>query len=104
MIDFTDKQKADYENDAFKRYCNQQMFGKNRDFSMMTDEEKAAMRKKFDSLSQTEKMMLIYDIETGDGLDEREMAFINAAMQKSLQADGVSDDELEEVFNTEMGY
>lgn len=100
---FTDKQKVDYENDAFKRYCNQQMFGKNRDFSMMTDEEKAAMRKKFDSLSQTEKMMLIYDIETGDGLDEREMAFINAAMQKSLQADGVSDDELEEVFNTEMG-
>lgn len=100
---FTDKQKADYENDAFKRYCNQQMFGKNRDFSMMTDEEKAAMRKKFDSLSQTEKMMLIYDIETGDGLDKREMAFINSALQISLENEGYSDEELEEVFNTEMG-
>ena len=99
----TDKQKADYENDAFKRYCNQQMFGKNRDFSMMTDEEKAAMRKKFDNLSQTEKMMLIYDIETGDGLDKREMAYINAAMQISLENEGYSDEELEEAFNAEMG-
>ena len=99
----TDQQKVDYENDAFKRYCNQQMFGKNRDFSMMTDEEKAAMRKKFDNLSQTEKMMLIYDIETGDGLDKREMAFINAALQISLENEGYSDEELEEAFNAEMG-
>lgn len=99
----TDKQKADKENDAFKRYCNQQMFGKNRDFSMMTDEEKAAMRKKFDNLSQIEKMMLIYEIETGDGLNKREMAYINAAMQKSLKSQGYSDEELEEAFNAEMG-
>lgn len=99
----TDKQKADKGNDAFKRYCNQQMFGKNRDFSMMTDEEKAAMSKKFDNLSQTEKMMLIYEIETGDGLDKREMAFINAAMQKYLENEGYSDEELEEAFNAEMG-
>ena len=100
---FTDQQKVDYENDAFKRYCNQQMFGTNRDFSMMTDEEKAAMRKKFDNLSQTEKMMLIYDIETGDGLDKREMAFINSALQISLENEGYSDEELEEAFNAEMG-
>ena len=100
---FTDQQKVDYENDAFKRYCNQQMFGKNRDFSMMTDEEKAAMRKKFDNLSQTEKMMLIYEIETGDGLNKREMAFINSALQISLENEGYSDEELEEAFNAEMG-
>ena len=100
---FTDQQKVDYENDVFKRYCNQQMFGTNRDFSMMTDEEKAAMRKKFDNLSQTEKMMLIYDIETGDGLDKREMAFINSALQISLENEGYSDEELEEAFNAEMG-
>lgn len=99
----TDKQKADKENDAFKRYCNQQMFGKNRDFSMMTDEEKAAMRKKFDNLSQTEKMMLIYEIETGDGLNKREMASINSALQISLENEGYSDEELEEAFNAEMG-
>ena len=100
---FTDQQKVDYENDAFKRYCNQQMFGKNRDFSMMTNEEKAAMRKKFDNLSQTEKMMLIYEIETGDGLNKREMAFINSALQISLENKGYSDEELEEAFNAEMG-
>ena len=99
----TDKQKADRENDAFKRYCNQQMFGKNRNFSMMTDEEKAAMRKKFDSLSQTEKMMLIFEIETGDGLNKKEMAIINAALQISLENEGYSDEELEEAFNAEMG-
>ena len=99
----TDKQKADRENDAFKRYCNQQMFGTNRDFSMMTDEEKAAMRKKFDSLSQTEKMMLIFEIETGDGLNKKEMAIINAALQISLENEGYSDEELEEAFNAEMG-
>lgn len=99
----TDKEKADRENDAFKRYCNQQMFGKNRDFSMMTDEEKAAMRKKFDSLSQTEKMMLIFEIETGDGLNKKEMAIINAALQISLENEGYSDAELEEAFNAEMG-
>lgn len=98
----TDKQKADRENDAFKRYCNQQMFGKNRDFSMMTDEEKAAMRKKFDSLSQTEKMMLIFEIETGDGLNKKEMAIINSALQISLENEGYSDAELEEAFNAEM--
>lgn len=99
----TDKQKADRENDAFKRYCNQQMFGTNRDFSMMTDEEKAAMRKKFDNLSQTEKMMLIFEIETGDGLNKKEMAIINAALQISLENEGYSDEELEEAFNAEMG-
>lgn len=98
----TDKQKADRENDAFKRYCNQQMFGKNCDFSMMTDEEKAAMRKKFDSLSQTEKMMLIFEIETGDGLNKKEMAIINSALQISLENEGYSDAELEEAFNAEM--
>lgn len=98
----TDKQKADRENDAFKRYCNQQMFGKNRDFSMMTDEEKAAMRKKFNSLSQTEKMMLIFEIETGDGLNKKEMAIINSALQISLENEGYSDAELEEAFNAEM--
>lgn len=95
----TDKQKADYENDAFKRYCNQKM-AENSDFITMSSDD---MRKEFEKLSQTEKMMLIYDIETGDGLDKREMAFINAALQISLENEGYSDDELEEAFNAEMG-
>lgn len=95
----TDKQKADYENDAFKRYCNQKMT-ENSDFITMSSDD---MRKEFEKLSQTEKMMLIYDIETGDGLDKKEMAFINAAVQISLENEGYSDAELEEAFNAEMG-
>ena len=95
----TDKQKADYENDAFKRYCNQKMT-ENSDFITMSSDD---MRKEFEKLSQTEKMMLIYDIETGDGLDKKEMAFINAALQISLENEGYSDAELEEAFNAEMG-
>lgn len=95
----TDKQKADYENDAFKRYCNQKM-AENSDFITMSSDD---MRKEFEKLSQTEKMMLIYDIETGDGLDKKEMAFINAALQISLENEGYSDAELEEAFNAEMG-
>lgn len=95
----TDKQKADYENDAFKRYCNQKMT-ENSDFITMSSDD---MRKEFEKLSQTEKMMLIYDIETGDGLDKKEMAFINAALQISLENEGYSDEELEEAFNAEMG-
>lgn len=95
----TDKQKADYENDAFKRYCNQKI-AENSDFITMSSDD---MRKEFEKLSQTEKMMLIYDIETGDGLDKKEMAFINAALQISLENEGYSDAELEEAFNAEMG-
>ena len=95
----TDKQKADYENDAFKRYCNQKM-AENSDFITMSSDD---MRKEFEKLSQTEKMMLIYEIETGDGLDKKEMTFINAALQISLENEGYSDAELEEAFNAEMG-
>ena len=95
---FTDQQKADYENDAFKRYRNQKI-AENSDFITMTSDD---MRKEFEKLSQTEKMMLIYDIETGDDLDEREMTFISGALQNSLKNEGYSDEELEDIFNTEM--
>lgn len=95
---FTDQQKAEYENDAFKRYRKQKMV-ENSDFITMTSDD---MRKEFDNLSQTEKMMLIYDIETGDGLNEKETAFISAAVQISLKNDGVSNEKLEEAFNTKM--
>ena len=64
------------ENDAFKHYCNQQMNGTYRDFSMMTDEEKAKMREKFDNLSDTKKYLLMYNIDTTDGLDANEKKII----------------------------
>lgn len=64
------------ENNAFKRYYNSEMNGTNRDFSMMTDEEKAKMREKFDNLSDTEKYLLMYNIDTADGLDTNEKKII----------------------------
>ena len=95
----SDETKTKRENDAFKRYCNQKM-AENSDFITMSSDD---MRKEFEKLSQTEKMMLIYEIETGDGLDKKEMTFINAALQISLENEGYSDAELEEAFNAEMG-
>ena len=87
---------------AFKRYYNQKRDNPYRDFSMATDEEKAAMRKKFDNLSQTEKMMLIYDIDTADGLNENEINTIKNAVKESALKVSSTNEEAEEFFNTEM--
>ena len=90
------------EIEAFKRYYNQERDNPYRDFSMATDEEKAAMRKKFDNLSQTEKMMLIYDIDTTDGLNENEINTIKNAVKESVLKVSSTNEEAEEFFNTEM--
>ena len=93
---FTDQQKVDYENDAFKRYCNQQMFG-NSDFITMSSDD---MRKEFEKLSQTEKMMLMYEPELND--DNIRSSLIHTAIENTLVADGISDEEYEEAFKTEL--
>lgn len=90
------------EIEAFKRYYNQESDNPYRDFSMATDEEKAAMRKKFDNLSQTEKMLLIYDIDTADGLNENEINTIKNAVKESVLKVSSTNEEAEEFFNTEM--
>lgn len=92
--------KSKRENNAFKRYCNQQMFGEHRDFSMMTSEEKADMRKKFDNLSQTEKMMLMYEPELND--DNKRSSLIYAAIENTLVANGISNEDYEEAFNNKL--
>lgn len=87
------------ENDAFKRYCNQQMNGTYRDFSMMTDEEKAKMREKFDNLSDTEKYLLMYNINTTDGLDANEKKIIEQNLGLMVNGGDLTQEDMKEALD-----
>lgn len=87
------------ENDAFKRYCNQQMNGTYRDFSMMTDEEKAKMREKFDNLSDTEKYLLMYNIDTTDGLDANEKKIIEQNLGLMVNGGDLTKEDMKEALD-----
>jgi hypothetical protein len=87
------------ENDAFKRYCNQQMNGTYRDFSMMTDEEKANMREKFDNLSDTEKYLLMYNIDTTDGLDANEKKIIEQNLGLMVNGGDLTKEDMKEALD-----
>ena len=92
----SDETKTKRENDAFKRYCNQ-LKAKNSDFITMSSDD---MRKEFEKLSQTEKMMLMYEPELND--DNIRSSLIHTAIENTLVADGISDEEYEEAFKTEL--
>lgn len=92
----SDETKIKRENDAFKRYCNQ-LKAKNSDFITMSSDD---MRKEFEKLSQTEKMMLMYEPELND--DNIRSSLIHTAIENTLVADGISDEEYEEAFKTEL--
>ena len=92
----SDETKTKRENDAFKRYCNQKM-AENSDFITMSSDD---MRKEFEKLSQTEKMMLMYEPELND--DNIRSSLIHTAIENTLVADGISDEEYEEAFKTEL--
>lgn len=87
------------ENDAFKRYYNQQMNGTYRDFSMMTDEEKAKMREKFDNLSDTEKYLLMYNIDTTDGLDANEKKIIEQNLGLMVNGGDLTKEDMKEALD-----
>lgn len=87
------------ENDAFKRYCNSEMNGTNRDFSMMTDEEKAKMREKFDNLSDTEKYLLMYNIDTADGLDANEKKIIEQNLGLMVNGGDLTQKDMKEALD-----
>lgn len=87
------------ENDAFKRYCNSQMNGTYRDFSMMTDEEKAKMREKFDNLSDTEKYLLMYNIDTTDGLDANEKKIIEQNLGLMVNGGDLTKEDMKEALD-----
>lgn len=93
----SDETKTKRENDAFKRYRNQKM-SENSDFITMTTDD---MRKEFDKLSKTEKMMLMYEPELHD--DNIRSSLIQTAIENTLIADGVSNEDYEEAFNAELG-
>lgn len=87
------------ENDAFKRYYNQQMNGTYRDFSMMTDEEKAKMREKFDNLSDTEKYLLMYNIDTTDGLNANEKKIIEQNLGLMVNGGDLTKEDMKEALD-----
>lgn len=87
------------ENDAFKRYYNQQMNGTYRDFSMMTNEEKAKMREKFDNLSDTEKYLLMYNIDTTDGLDANEKKIIEQNLGLMVNGGDLTKEDMKEALD-----
>ena len=94
-----EKAQQKLENDAFKRYCNQQMNGTYRDFSMMTDEEKAKMREKFDNLSDTEKYLLMYNIDTTDGLDANEKKIIEQNLGLMVNSGDLTKEDMKEALD-----
>ena len=87
------------ENDAFKRYCNSEMNGTDRDFSMMTDEEKAKMREKFDKLGDTEKYLLMYNIDTTDGLDANEKKIIEQNLGLMVNGGDLTKEDMKEALD-----
>ena len=87
------------ENDAFKRYCNSEMNGTGRDFSMMTDEEKAKMREKFDKLGDTEKYLLMYNIDTTDGLDANEKKIIEQNLGLMVNGGDLTKEDMKETLD-----
>ena len=76
--------QQDAEIEAFKRYCLQET---QRDVNKMSDEEKKKMNERWQKLSNTEKLLMIYDIDTADGLsdDEINTIMIDAAENASNQ-------------------
>lgn len=94
-----EKAQQKLENDAFKRYCNQEMNGTYRDFSMMTDEEKAKMREKFDKLSDTEKYLLMYNIDTADGLDANEKKIIEQNLGLMVNGGDLTKEDMKEALD-----
>lgn len=75
-----DEAKQKLDNDGFKRYCNSELNGTYRDFSMLSDEEKKMMREKYDKLGDSEKMLLMYNIDAEDGLDANEKKIIEQSI------------------------
>ena len=95
-----DQQAAEIE--AFKRYCNSEMNAENRDFSMMTDEEKKIMAERWQKLSDTEKLLMIYGIDTADGLSDDEINTIKNAAAENALNQGLTGKEAEDYMKESL--
>lgn len=95
----SEEKQQKLDNDAFKRYCNQEKNGTYRDFSMMTAEEKAKMREKFDNLSDTEKYLLMYNIDTSDGLDANEKKIIEENLGLMVNGGDLYKEDMQQILD-----
>lgn len=88
---FEDQQAA--EIDAFKRYCLQET---QRDVNKMSDEEKKIMAEKWQKLSDTEKLLMIYGIDTADSFNDDEIDMIKKTTAKNALNQGLTGKEAED--------
>lgn len=94
---FEDQQAAEIE--AFKRYCLQET---HRDVNKMTDEEKKTMAERWQKLSDTEKLLLIYGIDTADGLNDDEIDMIKKATAENALKQGLTGKEAEDFMKDSL--
>lgn len=94
---FEDQQAAEIE--AFKRYCLQET---HRDVNKMTDEEKKTMAERWQKLSDTEKLLLIYGIDTADGLNDNEINTIKKTTAENALNIGLTGKEAEDFMKERL--
>jgi len=94
---FEDQQAAEIE--AFKRYCLQET---HRDVNKMTDEEKKTMAERWQKLSDTEKLLLIYGIDTADGLNDDEVDTIKKTTAENALNIGLTGKEAEDFMKERL--
>lgn len=94
---FEDQQAAEIE--AFKRYCLQET---HRDVNKMTDEEKKTMAERWQKLSDTEKLLLIYGIDTADGLNDDEIDTIKKTTAENALNIGLTGKEAEDFMKERL--
>ncbi len=94
---FEDQQAAEIE--AFKRYCLQET---HRDVNKMTDEEKKTMAERWQKLSDTEKLLLIYGIDTADGLNDDEIDKIKKTTAENVLKQGLTGKEAEDFMKERL--
>lgn len=94
---FEDQQAAEIE--AFKRYCLQET---QRDVNKMSDEEKKIMAERWQKLSDTEKLLMIYGIDTENGLNDDEIDMIKKTTAENALKQGLTGKEAEDFMKERL--
>lgn len=92
-----DQQAAEIE--AFKRYCLQET---QLNVNKMTDEEKKTMAERWQKLSDTEKLLMIYGIDTADSLNDDEIDTIKNAAAENALNQGLTGKEAEDYMKNSL--
>lgn len=94
---FEDQQAAEIE--AFKRYCLQET---QRDVNKISDEEKKIMTERWQKLSDTEKLLMIYGIDTENGLNDDEIDMIKKTTAENALKQGLTGKEAEDFMKERL--